>query len=213
MDDVIYSPHILKLSGVSLKNCKTLDEFFEDKLLNDERIIDESPNDEISMLDMIPSNFTSLDEYPKYTNLKCWSCSLNFNTIPIFVPTFIQTTSDNINIGIRGNMCSFNCASLWIDTMSINLEEKWNLHQNLCLLFFIMTGKFISYIKPAFCKTKLKAYGGEWDEKTFVQEMKKINPYDDTYSEINSEERIKTLYNIINKNSLIIKTENSLWKI
>lgn len=173
MDDIYYkSPNILSLSGITLDDYIPLEDVADDRFLEDE----ETKEDNIYPYNKIPQVFTSLSKWPTSTNLYCWTCGFKFDNIPKFIPTYIRETNDNIEIGVVGNMCSFNCVELWIETHSISREEKHKLQTNLCFLYFIFTGKHISYIKPSPCKTNLLQYGGSWNEETFLKHMKEIDP-------------------------------------
>lgn len=171
MDENYYkSPNILSLTGITLKDYISLEDVADERLISD----NENSTDKIYFYNKIPLVFTSLDKWPTTTNLSCWSCGFKFNTVPIFIPKYIREVNDGIEIGVYGNMCSFNCAELWIETHDMTREEKYKLQNNLCYLYYIFTGKKISYIKASPCKTNLLQYGGNWNEETFIKHMKDI---------------------------------------
>lgn len=166
MDNIYYKkPNILNLTDISLTDYISFEEEAEKRL-----IIDDNDNN-IFSYNKIPKVFTVLDKWPLETNLKCWSCCFTFNDRPIFIPIYIRDVNDSIEIGVYGNMCSFNCAELWIETHYCNREERQKMQNNLCYLFFIFTGRTITRIKPALCKTNLLQYGGNMDEDTFLDNM------------------------------------------
>jgi hypothetical protein len=174
MDDIYYKiPNILNLSGITLEDYIPLEDVADDRLLAED---DEVNVSHIYPYNSIPQIFTSINKWPESTNLCCWSCGFKFDTIPIFIPTYIRETNDSVEIGVKGNMCSFNCAELWIESTNISREERHKLQTNLCFLYYIITGKRISYIKPSPCKTNLLQYGGTWNEETFLKHMRNINP-------------------------------------
>lgn len=172
MDEIYYkTPNILSLSGVTLQDYIPLEDVADDRLL-----IDDDIDDEIYPYNKIPQTFTTLNKWPTNTNLCCWSCGFKFDNVPKFIPTYIRETNDSIEIGVMGNMCSFNCAELWIETHTMTREERHKLQNNLCFLFYVFTGKHISHIKPSPCKTNLLQYGGTWNEETFQKHMREIDP-------------------------------------
>jgi hypothetical protein len=174
MEEIYYkTPNILCLSGITLDDYVPLEDVADERLINDDESID---LDNIYPYDKIPQIFTSLDTWPKSTNLCCWSCGFKFNGPPKFVPSYIRELDNTIEIGVLGNMCSFNCAESWIENHPMNREERYKMQNNLCYLFFVFTGKRISHIKPSPCKTNLLQYGGTWNEETYLKHMKEINP-------------------------------------
>ena len=40
--------------------------------------------------DKVPKVFTTLEAWPRRTNLRCWSCDFNFESRPVFVPMDIK---------------------------------------------------------------------------------------------------------------------------
>jgi hypothetical protein len=173
MEEIYYNlPNILILTGITLEDYISLEDEADDRLLADNDVNHQS----IYPYNKIPQTFTSLDKWPTNTNLQCWICTFKFDNMPIFVPIYIRETNDSIEIGVKGNMCSFNCAELWIETHVMTREERHKLQTNLCHLYYIFTGKRTNYIKPSPCKTNLLQYGGTWNEERFLNHMKEINP-------------------------------------
>jgi hypothetical protein len=162
------SPNILCLTAVTLKDYVPLED------VADDRFLEETDSDIIYPYNKIPSVFTTLEKWPVNTNLHCWSCGFKFDKIPKFIPTYIRE-SDTIELGVMGNMCSFSCAELWIETRNISKEEKSKLQNNLCFLYYIFKGKHVAHIKPAPCKTNLLQYGGSWNEETFFDKIKELD--------------------------------------
>jgi hypothetical protein len=172
MDNSYYKiPNILSLTGISIDDYIPLEDVADKRLIQD----DEYNVNKLVSYNKIPQIFTTIDKWVTSTNLCCWSCCFKFNTVPKFIPTYIREINDSIEIGVLGNMCSFNCAELWIETHSINREERFKLQNNLCFLYYIFTGKKISYIKPALCKTNLLQYGGNMNEETFLNYMNSLD--------------------------------------
>lgn len=169
-----YKPrNILRLPGVSAKDHVPIEDVADSRLIEQP---DESEID-IILLDKIPRVFTGLDKWPTSTNLKCHECCMNHDMVPIFVPTYIVELHGEIEIGVKGSYCTFNCAELWIEkTYASQPEMLWRAQDNLRTLYFIFTGRRISRIAPAIDKTELKIYGGELDENDFWRMMRELDP-------------------------------------
>lgn len=122
----------------------------------------------------IPTVFTSLASWPKYTNLKCWNCDRHFKTRPWFVPDEFREIEGELEIGVVGNFCKENCAQSWIDgEYRENTQEHDDKTKYLKMLYKIFTGKSIEIIVTAEKKTLMKQYIGEdgiteeeYDKKT-----------------------------------------------
>lgn len=125
----------------------------------------------------IPTVFTNLQEWPTNTNLRCWVCGFSFDGAPKFMPTYLRQIEGAIEFGVEGNMCTFNCVSLYIIIKyEGNVNARWNYQNNLAVLYKIFTGRDTYFIKPAYPKTRLKMYGGDWTEEQFWDEMRKLDP-------------------------------------
>jgi hypothetical protein len=127
--------------------------------------------------DSIPKTFNTIDKWPKRTNLRCWNCCRQFNSIPVFIPTDIsRNESGEEEIGVHGNFCLFNCAQQYID-------EKYNKynndHDNKTRMLLIVYSKFNAGRKTVKIiaspdKTEMKMFMGEigitesqYEEKIF----------------------------------------------
>ena len=168
-------PKILHLSGISIDDYIAPEDIADKKFLNDEFIYSHK---EFNTYEQIPSKFTSLDDWPLTTTLHCWNCDFAFDNRPAFIPTHIRSTADNcIEIGVKGNMCTFNCAARYILNIGhLNVEEKWRYQDNLSIVYFLFTGIHMQ-VKPAPEKTHLKKYGGSWSDEQYWNELKKIDNF------------------------------------
>jgi hypothetical protein len=181
MDDYssIKRPNFLFLKDVSMKDYESIEDKYDKKIY---QYMDS--NDIICAVDI---------------NLHCWNCSLVFDYDPIFIPTHIkESPSGGLEFGIKGNMCSFNCAmQIILDQTNDGSPERWKYTNNLKLLYFIKKGIHINDIKPAPSKNNLIAYGGTWTPEILSEEIKKLDKMD-THCE---KERIDSIVdNIIHKN-------------
>lgn len=184
MDKPYAPPSILRLTGIALADYVSPEDVADAKLLEPSSDGGAPDHDEptpegVHPPDKIPRVFAGLDDWPHRTNLKCWVCDFTFDDRPKFVPRFAREGGSGVEFGVLGNMCTFNCAELWIETNlggRASNEERWQVQDNLRLLYFVFTGARVSRIKPAYRKTEMRKYGGEWDEETFWKKMRELDP-------------------------------------
>lgn len=97
--------------------------------------------------------FVKIDEWEKSTDIKCWWCSYNFDTIPCSIP--FKYIDDKFEV--FGCFCGFNCALAYINESNIDKkEEKISL---LNLLYRKIYNKNDTIV-PAPKKEILTDYGG-----------------------------------------------------
>jgi len=173
-------PSILRLTGVTLDDYKPIEDVADELLLQSGTGAagpEEPAPESVYPMDKIPRTFTHLNDWPLHTNLRCWQCDFSFDDRPKFVPTYVRESNDGcIEFGVHGNMCSFNCAELWIEINYAGKDDRrWRAQDNLCLVYFIFTGYRTALIRPAIHKTELLRYGGELDEETFSEKMRALD--------------------------------------
>ena len=128
--------------------------------------------------DKIPRTFDGNVAHWLYgTNLRCWQCDFAFDGPPKFAPTHVREAENGgIEFGVLGNMCTFNCAALWI---AINYagqtDQLWRMQDNLCLVYFLFTGHHVARIPPAPHKIELRRYGGELEEDAFSTKLRSLD--------------------------------------
>jgi len=178
MDAPYKPPQILRLRDVSLSSYVPVEDNADNKYLRSGCAYNDAPSTEpIIPHDKIPHTFTNLSDWPYHTNLQCWQCGFTFSDRPKFVPAYVQEVGCVAEFGVIGNMCTFNCAELWIRVNYANMiSVRSRAQDNLRLLYYIFTGQRVTNIKPAPCKTKLERYGGSWDTDTFWKKMYELDP-------------------------------------
>ena len=165
-------PNILRLTGITLNDYIPIEDIADRCLI---QTLDEVVLPEMTY-DKIPRVFTCIETWPHNTNLHCWQCGFTFDGSPKFVPTYVREFENTIEFGVHGNMCTFNCAELWIIINYASKEDhRWRAQDNLCLLYYLFTGNRVSRIHPAPNKTELKKYGGEIDETVFCTKIHNLN--------------------------------------
>ena len=175
-------PNILHLTGISFSDYLPVEDFYDTNLIDgavdDARAGGEAPDEDSLPPDRIPHRFTSLEEWPLRTNLRCWECDCTFDDRPKFAPTYVREAEmGGLEVGVRGNFCTFNCAELWIEVHFAGKPDLlWRAQSALCLVYFLFTGYRVSRILPAPDKTERREYGGEWTIDTFWARLRALDP-------------------------------------
>jgi hypothetical protein len=175
--DSYNQPDILFLRGCFISDCSSIEDLFDEHLVN-QSLLDNNYDIKDIPFDRIEKQFTTMENWIKKTNIKCWSCDCNFHNIPIFIPSSIER-SDVVgqltgSMDTLGNFCSWNCASLYIN-MNFISNEKWERHELLKLLYKIFTGNDINEIVQSPPKTIMKQYGGKITQQEYQNILIKLN--------------------------------------
>jgi hypothetical protein len=167
--------NILFIKSVFIKDCIPTDDIFEQHII--EQLHIESP---IIMYEQLPSIFRSLSSWIKKTSIKCWYCDLNFDNIPIFIPTSIEKLGgpDLYNIGTHGCFCSFCCAVSHNDLYNPKICNNVVKNEMLLYLFKIFYNKSVKYISRSPDKYIMKQYGGNIDSSVYRGLVNKLIPND-----------------------------------
>jgi hypothetical protein len=183
---------VLFLQGVFKRDCKRMEEIFQDRLMHDTVPIQES-----KIYDKIPVNFTSILLWPKYTNLLCWFCNRSFRNRSWFEPQSIEPISEGhvgkllscdeiknsvnvkgVSIVTLGVFCTCNCVRAYIDLYTKDLSERLNKIAMLKFVYELYNGKCIPDIQPSPSPTCMVHYGGNI---TPIEYQKKIDQLDISY--------------------------------
>jgi len=120
------------------------------KVVERERIID---NEKQEYDDLNNMSVYDKNAWPKQTNMRCWHCTLYFDTPPCAMPLKFEDGKFHV----YGCFCSFNCM------VSYNLQSrnshKWETSGLINLMYDKIYGT-IADIKPAPHKEVLREYGG-----------------------------------------------------
>ncbi len=138
----------------------------------------------IKKYDTIPSQFTTLDKWPKQTNLLCWYCDFPFTGMPWPVvsgcsKTLVSEDSDVTDISdaslltsssafteilildTHGNFCQKGCAMAYIDKVTDPvIHNKYECRQLLILFNELVTKERVNYIPLSDAKTDMQKYCG-----------------------------------------------------
>lgn len=168
------SPKILFLKNVFINDCVMMDDFMEQKLLDEANDMSETKmtNDKLVKL---PQIFTTFDIWPKKTEILCWHCDRKFLGIPVFIPkTMEPNLSGRYIMNVEGCFCSFNCAMSYITIYYPKPHEKSNKIGMLHMLFKEFYGKFPDEIIPAPSKYKMIQYNGNTNPRDYYAEIREL---------------------------------------
>jgi hypothetical protein len=163
---------ILFVEGVFLKDCVSIDDIFEKRLLDKLHVDDQKT----IVYGRIPTCFVNLDTWVKSVNVKCWYCDLTFTNMPIFIPNNVHKKGDNYNINTHGCFCSFACAQKYINIHYSNICDYTNYTQMLKYLYFVFYNKRINDIVPSPDKYEMVHYSnGTVTVSEYKTKIKKLN--------------------------------------
>ena len=145
---------IIFLKDIQIDDYRDIEDEFNDRLLQN---LEDQDNYKIDSLkyDIIPPIFTSIEEWPKTNNIRCWVCDFTSKSIPVFIPLTMKQTENSWNISVLGNFCSFNCACRYI----IDYLDK-ELLNNLIKLYYLFYKVKIYKIEPTPNRQIMEKYGG-----------------------------------------------------
>jgi hypothetical protein len=166
--------NILVLPGIKKEDFISIDDLFENRLLQTVGESDFSVENTTFMYDKIPLKFYNVALWPKSTNLKCWNCTRKFNTMPLFIPSRIL--SDDLGeeyFDVKGNFCTINCAYSYAHIFKES--DSVDVHSRLLLLYEKMFNTRIIKIPLSPNKEELIEYGGLLTGEEYEKEIVKRN--------------------------------------
>lgn len=168
------TPCILRLAGITMADYVPIEDVYEQRI--QEEIEDETPKEPETAYDKIPRTFTSLDDWPLSTNLKCWDSDATFETRPVFMPTHMVDGGNGRSVfGVEGNFVSFPNVARYI-VKHYTREEAEQKLSLLNIVYEIFTGHSTTYIAPAPPKEKKVQYGGEMSEEEYWEKIRLLDP-------------------------------------
>jgi hypothetical protein len=238
MDYYVQESNILFLPEIDISEYKSMEDKIDEKLLE---LVNINDTYDYSNYNKTNIKYMSDGKWPMQNNLHCWYCDFTFDNDSIFIPIYIkECLNGGLEFGIKGCMCTFNCAmSIILSTTHYGSADRWKYINNLKILYFIKNGVYISDIKPAPCKYNLKKYGGEWTNEKFWEELKNLDIYgglkdhDIKLTSLSKKERIDLVFNnftaknkrnvriidneeddcVIFNGNRISLSKNSIWKL
>jgi hypothetical protein len=183
-------PTILFIKGIFKKDC-TSDDIFEKKILESTIELDTTTNDTVTdnfvNYEQLPNIFTDIESWKKKTNLHCWNCTLQFTSIPVFIPKVIEpvtiknkierekTTGQKFSISVYGVFCSFGCAQQHIEVYLHSVSEKIETLNKLRLLYKLFYNEKMRELPYYPSRFSMKQYGGDLSTNEFKEELTRFN--------------------------------------
>jgi hypothetical protein len=162
-----------------MEGVKTAEEMMDQKM-SDLVLLAEQPEAEIYT--KLPKLYCpELDTWPDACNLRCWSCTLLFDSRPLFVPVgqFLVDYDDKAEGKTRkilayerlGVVCTANCAASYIDA-NMHGEKAAQSKIMLIQLYHSMFGVRVMRIEPAPLYTDMCIYGGTLSEENYRDQLR-----------------------------------------
>ena len=115
---------------------------------------------------VLPKFFYGLDRWVKRCNLRCCSCGLTYNTIPVGMPVRVVRDNDEIGFEVLYNYCGFLCsmrAIIKIPDISVREQRSTMLR----IMFEYYYGVKPQMIPTAPGMEEREDYGGNYSEVEF----------------------------------------------
>ena len=149
--------NLLILRGVYPKDFAPVDSIYDKSAVEIEKKVIEP----VVVYTEIPKKFTSVESWPQFSNLKCWSCDQLPTSYPKFIPMNPEKDKDGNDIcDPYGHFDEWNCAARFVEK-EFPREQQWDALQLICLIESRFSGKRREKIMPAPSKTLMKAYCGK----------------------------------------------------
>lgn len=170
---------ILFLKDIYTKNILPSDEkLMHDKGL-DRAYYEEHEYDNVrsNKIIKLPSIFDGLGNWPKSTNIKCWNCYMNFNTLPISIPSLIEPAPNEIGniMTVKGCFCSFSCGMSYIDMKYKDICEMFKFKENLLFLYKTINGKSTKEILKSPSIYERVEFGGSMSNIEYKNKILELN--------------------------------------
>jgi len=129
----------------------------------------------------MPNHFTSVEEWPKSTNLRCWYCDLAIIGYPRFIPTNPSRDAQGRDVcDVHGHFHEWNCAVRYAMNEFTD-DAIWDALQLISLFETKFSGKYRPKILPSPPKTIMRQYSGE-NGITVAQYREKIDNINTGYN-------------------------------
>lgn len=114
------------------------------------------------------------DNWVEKTNVKCWWCCHNFDTVPLGMPVYYNHKIKKFSV--RGVFCSFSCMLSYSNNTTGIIPKKYLINY----LYKKLTGVFGINFKEAPSKYTLKEFGGLLS----IEEFRKLSTENKSYKMI-----------------------------
>ena len=180
MDTIYKPPNILLLTNITLEDYTPIEDTFDEKMMAhldvEKTNVINTKKPKLEVVSKIPKIYTSTKTWITRTDIKCWVCDRNFTSYPKFMPTYIKNKDNDIEMGVMGNMCSYNCVASFINTYHTEPAMRWRAYNRLHWLYYEFTKHHVAYIAPSPPKTKIISYGGSWPLSIYEKVLEELDP-------------------------------------
>ena len=165
--------HILFIKGVAESDYS--DDQMSNKYYSSERadISELYKSYQTPKYDTLSKLFSTYETWKKKTNIKCWYCESAFDSVPVFIPKYINLTPKGKTYDVYGNFCTFVCAKTFLDMTKDN--KYWEKYEQLKMLYEVFKGKKINDIPSGPNKYELQQYGGKVTSSEFKEKIHLLN--------------------------------------
>lgn len=169
-------PKILFLRDVYVRDLQTVDQMFENKIMEELKDNLKFSNDlfnndlqqsstytkPIKEYIKNPTTFETVNTWILSTNLLCWYCNNKFADKPKFIPKVIEPNlNGKLSIVVEGNFCRWGCCMAYINEKYPKLIENTEKRTQINYLYYIWNGCYPKIIESAPNKYLQKPYGGD----------------------------------------------------
>lgn len=147
----------------NLQNSNNLEDYDKQKLKTQES------NKKKGFFEMM-YDFVHNEEWLHKTDVCCWWCCHNFNTVPLGFPYEYNNKSKKFKV--KGAFCSFGCM--------LSYKDDRKLHQKNYLINYLytkLTGDSLNNVKPAPPRYTLRMFGGDLSIDEFRNASKENKVY------------------------------------
>lgn len=180
-------PNILFFKGVFPEKYD-FDTMFTNKIMEsvrmDDTTYDYEQDEQLPMFtpfDKMPTEFTTIADWPKTVNINCWWCNRKQKCSPKFIPKKIDVGTGNMTP--HGSFDTFFCAAAYIDVY-IDDRERQEKQRMLKILYKKMTGLHVIYIPRAPSPFDMIQYGyGVATPDSYGKKLSSLSQLMKTYTE------------------------------
>ena len=107
---------------------------------------------------------TPLSSWPQHTDVHCWNCCHQFDTVPVSIPRSTTSISKKSYYEVYGVFCSLNCAKKsLLENHSHDQQQLLMQLNELCVNVYGMDTDSVFNAKEAPPRIFLKMFGGHMD--------------------------------------------------
>lgn len=124
-----------------------------------------------------PKKFLSVEQWPQFSNLRCWECGLVLTSYPRFIPKNPDRDANGSDIcDVEGVFNTWNCVVGYV-YKNYPQEQRWDILEAILIFEAKFSGKRKVKIMPNPPKTLMKDYCGESGitPKQYMEKIENLN--------------------------------------